>query len=846
MNLLSLESSDHKQWEKELQRVNRALRLVCETNKTLAQSSDVGTWLDRVCRTAVEVGGYRMAWVGFAEQNERRSVRPVACAGFESGYLESANITWADEPRGRGPVGTSIRTGEFCVTRNIPEDPAFHPWREQAVLRGYNSSIALPLRNNGRVFGTLSMYAEEVDAFESKEVEILKQLAEDLAFGLTVVLRTRAERRSAMEALEESQRKLEQAQRIAHVGHWERDLKTGLITCSDEIYRILGLEPQPGKLYRSEFLKLVHPEDRDRLVAEVDEATRLSQHFDVEYRIIRPDGGVRFLHSQGSVMRGDTKKSDRVFGIAQDITQRKRAIEALMESEQRFRQVTESIDEVFWLTNLDRNETIYISPAYERIWGRTCESLYKSPQSWLEAVHPEDQARVKEAFQKFQKTGSFEQEFRILRPDGVQRWIHDRGFPVRDKQGNLYRLAGVAEDITERKELEKQFLRAQRMESIGTLAGGIAHDLNNMLAPILMTCELMKMELPGEENQQLIAMIEGNAKRGSELVKQVLSFARGVEGCYLSLQPRHLIREIASIIGETFPKSIRIQTRIAENLWPLSGDPTQLHQVMLNLSLNARDAMPSGGDLTITAENIEIDAANRPMNLQAKPGSYVVIKVTDTGTGIAPEMREKIFDPFFTTKEVGEGTGLGLSTALGIVKSHSGFINVYSEPGKGSTFEVWLPAKVARDLAASGIEEARMPHGRGELLLVIDDEASVRTITKQTLEAYGYNVLTAADGADAVAVFAQHKDEIKLALTDMIMPVMDGSVLIPVLKKINPAVEIIAVSGLSTSEHRARAMATGAKHFLPKPYTAETLLNTLDEMLHTGAKTREDVPVEVD
>jgi PAS domain S-box-containing protein len=831
MSLSHPEVSKDKQWEMELQRLNRALRLVCQTNKALTQASDVGTWLNHVCRTAVDVGGYRMAWVGFAEQDEKKSVRPVAYAGFESGYLKTAKITWADEPHGRGPVGTAIRTGELYITHNIPEDPAFDPWRDAAISRGFHSVVALPLKNKGRTFGSLNMYADEVDAFETREVEILKELAEDLAFGLTVVLQTRAERQCYIEALKESQNKLKQAQRVAHVGHWERNLETNQIMWSDEIYRIFGLEPQAQTFFTQDWLELIHPEDRMRIANAISEAEHELRRYNVEYRIIRPDGEMRFVQSQGEVSRDDSGRPRRLFGTLQDITERRRALNALSDSEERFRQVTESIDEVFWLSDIARTRTFYISPAYERIWGRSRERLYNEALAWQEAIHPEDQQHVREAVQKSLSTGSFEQIYRILRPDGTQRWIRDRGFPVKDASGKIYRVAGVAEDITERKQLEEQFLRSQRMESIGTLAGGIAHDLNNMLAPILMTCELMRLELPGEENQQLIGTIESNAKRGSELVKQVLSFARGVEGRYVTLQPKHLIRDIVSIIGETFPRSIRVQSELAPNLWLLAGDPTQLHQVLLNLCLNARDAMPGGGDLKITAENFEINAASAPMNQEAQPGSYVVIRVTDTGTGIPPEIREKIFDPFFTTKEVGQGTGLGLSTALGIVRSHGGFIDVRSELGKGSSFAVWLPARAPNDMITLETAEAWMPRGHGELILVIDDEASVRTITRQTLEAYDYKVMTAADGADAVALFAQHKDEVKLVLTDMIMPVMDGPVLIPVLKKINPDVAVIATSGLSTTGLQDKAMAAGAQRFLTKPFTAECLLRNMDELL---------------
>jgi PAS domain S-box-containing protein len=328
--------------EIELGRVNRALRLISGSNLTLVQLADEATVLERICRLAVEVGGYRMAWVGMAEQDERKTVRPVAQAGFEAGYLESAGVTWADEPRGRGPSGTAIRTGRPCIARNIPANPAFEPWREAAAQAGYESSVALPLRSEGRVFGNLSMYAAEVDAFNPAEVGILEELARDLAFGLTVI-RTRAERDRAIGALKESQHKLEEAQRIAHVGHWERDLETDIITWSDEIHHIFGLPQEERRLSFPEFLELIDPGDRARIAESISEAVRNRRHYAVEYKLVRPDGAVRFVHSEGDMVQDSSGQALRAFGILQDITERKlaeRTEEALRETQAALARVT--------------------------------------------------------------------------------------------------------------------------------------------------------------------------------------------------------------------------------------------------------------------------------------------------------------------------------------------------------------------------------------------------------------------------------------------------------------------------------------------------------------------------
>ncbi len=365
------------------------------------------------------------------------------------------------------------------------------------------------------------------------------------------------------------------------------------------------------------------------------------------------------------------------------------------------------------------------------------------------------------------------------------------------------------------------------MESLGALAGGIAHDLNNVLGPIMLSLAILKDKADDEDTTKLLDILADSAQRGAGMIRQILSFARGVSGSRLLVQVRHLIEEMAAIANDTFLKHVDIKTSVPSDVWTIIGDPTQLHQVLLNLCVNARDAMPRGGTLTISGENVHVDAHYAAFAPESKPGPYVMIEVEDTGTGMPPKTLEKIFDPFFTTKELGKGTGLGLSTTLGIVKSHGGFLRVYSEPGQGTKFKIYLPASTEASATAINEPEAEMPHGNGELVLVVDDEAAVRQITRQTLEAYGYRVLLANDGAEAVAIFGERHREIDIVLTDMMMPIMDGPATIQVLRRIEPRIPIIAASGLSTSEHVSRATRLAIQHFLPKPYTARTLLTVL-------------------
>jgi len=391
----------------------------------------------------------------------------------------------------------------------------------------------------------------------------------------------------------------------------------------------------------------------------------------------------------------------------------------------------------------------------------------------------------------------------------------------------------VFRDVTARKVQERQSLRTQRMESLGTLAGGIAHDLNNALAPILMAIAVLSEDETDPVKQSMLDTINTSAQRGADMVRQVLTFARGIEGRRVSVAVDQVIRDIERIVNDTFFKTITVRVRIADDLPPIVGDPTQIHQVLLNLCVNARDAMPQGGTLTITAELGVVDEQFVSMDREARVGQYVVLGVTDTGTGIPAAVVDRIFEPFFTTKAVGEGTGLGLSTSLAIVRGHGGFIRVKSEPGRGTTFTVYLPVQDGTDASAStSTSPESVPRGHNELVLVIDDEPSVRTVTRQTLEAFGYRVIVASDGTSGVAAYASHMPDVALVITDMMMPGLDGAQTMVALRAITPDLRLIAATGLADDARVARALEAGAHQVLPKPFTAERLLRAVHEVLH--------------
>jgi two-component system, cell cycle sensor histidine kinase and response regulator CckA len=530
---------------------------------------------------------------------------------------------------------------------------------------------------------------------------------------------------------------------------------------------------------------------------------------------------------------------ERELREAKERQQRLWAEQALRESEERFRQLAENITEsVFWMADPRAMKMIYVSPAYENIWGNSCQSLYANFTEWTEAIHIEDRLRIQTKFFEQSLLGNYDEEYRIVRPDGSLRWIRDRGFPIKDHHGQAYRSVGFAEDITNRKSAETILRRTERLESLGTLASGIAHDLNNMLTPIIGVAQLLPLKFPNLDNQtqRLLQILDQSAHRGADLVKQILSFSSGVEGKPTNTQVSDLLLEIQKIIQQTFPKNIELLIDLPDDLWLVAADATLLHQVFMNLCVNARDAMPNGGKLSIAAKNVVIDENYASMHLDAQSGSYLVVTVADTGIGIQPKILNNIFDPFFTTKEIGKGTGLGLSTASGIVKSHHGFIDVLSEVGTGTRFKIFLPAIDMVQVASidTGIKtvatNSSLPTGQSELILVVDDEVAVQEITQVTLETHGYRVITASDGIEAIAIYAEQKHQISVILLDMMMPSLDSATTIRTLRKLNPRVQIIAMSGLATNETIAKTISEGVKAFLPKPFTAAELLNLLPSL----------------
>lgn len=625
---------------------------------------------------------------------------------------------------------------------------------------------------------------------------------------------------------------LREAQQVAHIGSWNCN-ENGVLTWSDELYRIFGLSPDHFVPGYDSIEAYIHPEDRPQFLRDRALSLTTMHSFERIGRIVRPDGEVRSVHHRLAVETDPDGAGRRVHGIVQDVTEARAAEQKLREQANLLNLTSDG----FIVREAD--DTIrFWNRGAEKLYGWTSDEVIGRRASDFAYV---DRAKFFEAKKVLAERGEWYGELEHICKDGHTVLMGSRWSSMSNEGESTSSVLVVNTDLTERKKLEQQLLRSQRLESIGTLASGVAHDLNNILAPILMAAPLLRGEMAAEKRDKLVTLFEQCAERGASIIAQVLTFARGAEGERVLLQPIYPLKDVAQIVTETFPKTITVKTVYPEDLCLIEADPAQLHQILLNLCLNARDAMPNGGVLSLTAEHFEVDEQYAAMTPGAKAGPHLSIAVTDTGTGISPEIIDKIFDPFFTTKGIGKGSGLGLSTVLGLVKNHGGTVSAESH-GRGTTLRVLLPAAGAAFTPSHSTAPEDLPRGHGETILVVDDEESIRAVAAPLLQKHGYEVLLAEDGPAALAVFAQYSAEIAVVLTDLAMPVMSGVALARTLRKMEREVVIILSAGREDDCKADQMKEIGVAATLPKPYTQAALLRLLEQVLVPKRKTHEHTP----
>ena len=653
------------------------------------------------------------------------------------------------------------------------------------------------------------------------EIKVAERTAE-LIIANEQLQREIIERENIQQSLIESEERLSLAMAAGNTAIWDWHIQKNDVFWSPNMSLMHCLSGHALSPIDEEFLNVISSEDREYFRHCVHKTFEKRVDLSCEYRVISSDSNLRWLGTRAKLHYDENDQPLRMIGTTRDITDRKETERKISEQAALLDIATDAI-----LVRDLKSQIIFWNQGAERMYGwQSQEVLARNTQDIFYNSHDNKQeiASLKTVF----NSGSWEGELYKKTKSGEEIIVQSRWTLMLDADSQPKSILTVDTDITEKKRLQQQYFRAQRLESIGILAGGIAHDINNILTPILGSAQLLKVRLSQDNNRvlQMLTIIENNAKQGAALVKQLLSFAKGVEGKYTILQVNDLIKDTIQFAKQTLSKSIKFSTHLSPKLFPVYGDKTQLHQVVMNLVVNAADAMPNGGYLSISAENLYIDEDIRQINCHAKVGNYIVITVRDTGTGMSPEIVERIFEPFFTTKDFGKGTGLGLSTVQGIIKSHKGFINVDSKLGKGSKFQVFLPS-LNQEISLLKSDDNKMYQGRGEVILLVDDEAQIIEVTKTILENYNYQIITAKNGKEAIDIYTQNQDKIKLVLMDIMMPEMDGNAAICKLKEINPQVKIIACSGRNIEPDNEAQVAA----ILLKPYSNQELLEKLNFVL---------------
>jgi signal transduction histidine kinase/integral membrane sensor domain MASE1 len=655
------------------------------------------------------------------------------------------------------------------------------------------------------------------------------------ALSLAIII---AERRRAESALRESAQRLQLAFSGAKAGSYEWDLTQGAVVGSPEYFGLYGL-PRPHDYSPIEqWQSSIHPDDRARVAERLRTLFEsAATSYEIEFRIFHPESGVRWILSRSHIDRAPDGRADHVRGINLDITERKQAESALQESEARLRQAEQIARIGYWIWHPDHPDsltgTTEYSPEGAAILGRGPDALAVADAEFYDRmVRPDDRVRAQAVFEDSirARAASFSVEHGIVKPDGVVRTIVSFGENSYDESGRIHHSTGAIQDVTERRQTEEQLRQSQKIEAVGRLTGGIAHDFNNLLTVVIGNLDLAL----GRVQSDLQATVEGAlraAERGAALVGQLLAFSRKQTLMPETIDLNRLVAGLRELLRRTLGEDIEIEMALEPELWPALADKGQVENALLNLAINARDAMPTGGRLLIETDNARLDEGYASRNEEVTPGAYAMLAVTDTGTGMAPAVVARAVEPFFTTKEVGKGSGLGLSMIYGFVKQSGGHLKIYSEVGHGTTVRLFLPRadQAAADEAAAA---ATPDHPRGhETVLAVEDDAEVRAFVVGRLRDLGYRVLEAADGHQALAILAG-SDRIDLLFTDVVMPRgITGRELADEAKRQHPQMKILFTSGYTETAIVRHGRLDPSVHFLPKPFRRHDLAVKVREAL---------------
>jgi PAS domain S-box-containing protein len=623
------------------------------------------------------------------------------------------------------------------------------------------------------------------------------------------------------------------AARIAGMGSWEYDISGDSLIWDDETIRIFGITRESFGGNGAAFFALVHPDDRVALKAMQAKALASNGITEMEYRILRPDGMIRLVYDRGQVTRHEDGKPSQSIGMVMDVTEQRKTLEDLRESKERYDVAVLGSASGLWDWNLLTNEVFY-APRFKELLGYEEDEFPSVLASFEQHLHPDDRTGINLAFKlHLKKRMPFNVEYRLRTKSGEYRWFNARAQALWNAEGRAYRMAGSIVDISERHSLEERYHQSQRLEAIGRLAGGIAHDFNNMLGVILVHCDGLHEALPIDSPEwQSVRRMKTAATRSADLTRQLLAFSRKQILLPSILDLNASVNEISFMVNSLIGDDIELIVRAGEDLGLVKADPGQIHQVVMNLMVNARDAMPHGGQIVVETKNVHWEGHQLPSNLQVTPGTYVMLSVSDNGSGMEPDVLQHIFEPFYTTKQQGEGTGLGLATVYGIVKQSEGYVVAESQLGKGTTFKIYLPG-VEEELTMPVVEPQKTDAtGGDETILLAEDEPLLREIFRMQLEGAGYTVIEAPNGKEATKMAECHQEKIHLLLTDLVMEGgTNGLELAAQLNTTQPGIKVVYMTGYTADVIDPKGMAFMQDRILQKPFSSASLLRKIREVL---------------
>jgi two-component system cell cycle sensor histidine kinase/response regulator CckA len=821
-------------------RMSRLLTMMTECNQILVRANEESYLLEEICNSIIRDGGYRFVWIGLFEDPESFNLILLVQKGLSNNEFKTYRKSSHSLLNNQQIFLPVVQSGMPCLIKDVFNNPANKNWQTEAKKLNYKSFIVLPLTEKANLKGVLAIFSQGAEDFGEREVKFLVDLAGDLSFGLNSV-RTKVNLKKAQEALLESQQMLQLVMDTIPVRLFWKDKNFKYLGCNKAFAFDAGLNSPEEIIGKNDF-ELSWKESAPLYRSDDTEIIKKNvSKINYEEPQVREDGTSLWLRTTKIPLQNKQGEIIGLFGSYEDITEKKKAEEALLENERRYKMATLAAQVGVWDLNLNSGE-MYIDPILKAMLGYDDHELENRLSEWYKMIYPDDLGKFKAETDLYLqgKLPQLEITYRMIHREGQIKWFITRGIVLKDPNGKPYRLVGTHMDITkqmeaedEKEKIHAQLLQAQKMEAVGTLAGGMAHDFNNLLTTIRgytdLTLQHLKEEDPIFRN---LKQIRKAVQRAGTLTNQLLLFSRKHIMEPVSLNVNGTIKNMLLLLERVIGENIRIKTELFPEVWKIWADEGNIEQVIMNLAVNSRDAMPNGGTITIRTNNVTIDT-NQTMNIpKSWPGQFVKLTFSDTGTGMSNEVYQHLFEPFFTTKEQGKGTGLGLSVIYGIITQHQGWINVSTQYGKGTIFEIYLPASFLKQTSESKdyISKSTL-QGNGEMILLVEDEEGIREFVGNLLKEKGFQVISASTVQEALKLFNDHEKKVDLLFTDVVLPDRSGLELVNDLTKIIPNLPVVLSSGYTRDKSNWEKIQELGYRFLKKPFSMNELLNAIFKSL---------------